>query len=517
MHHFSGPCHAPCDRKSLRVLRLLCKCTARLLAIAPQVSPPDGAGRPSAPLLSIHATVITTPPRVTQTEHHPSSKDMVLIMSAHIESLPPVIRILLEEPLEVPDNEAASRKYLRRLVPELSNQALWTLDNYVYIGENDAATLGPGFSVSPTATLNPFSWVGKCGSLECRIRAAEQFARSLGLYSDSIVIPDPFTTFTLDDKRWSADKRLQFLTNTSILKLLRPLIETGVIRFSSPLHALCSDCFEAAERKVTAAAQEVMRELATNVTYTLAEEALVIDSGNLYETPLITILPLTAHQQLQLKQGYDLKKLGMRLFVRILRNEMRQMIFTVNDASQLGTSVFSNSRLGVLALRQFGERPLNRGELDAWEIGHSALLPWIRDLTILQVVQLREMAEKALPRFRELVARSIAEPDTDRADSSNTFRELRQQTAEVKAELATFVSGGAKQAQNAYSITALAIAVYGFAGGPDAVAIAVPSLIALLQLIHGSSSPTHKREKLTTTPGYVLVKAQELLGHSSEH
>jgi hypothetical protein len=127
-------------------------------------------------------------------------------------------------------------------------------------------------------SLDPLSPDGKCRELECRVAYAHQFARTACLYADRVVISDPFS-FILDatdeditinatrgrprrvqiDDRVGAAKLVQTAVDEHIflclvvLKILKPLLEAGIIVFGPAAYPSCSNCMKA----VTAAEKQV--------------------------------------------------------------------------------------------------------------------------------------------------------------------------------------------------------------------------------------------------------------------
>ena len=109
-------------------------------------------------------------------------------------NVPPLIAVLLAEGLnEVVSSDELKKKLARAgFLRELRDQAEYTLRNWPYEGAHPSEPKGQ-FVFTASGALNPFSDIGKCVDPHCRLRSADAFARSLGLYPDYTVVPDPFT------------------------------------------------------------------------------------------------------------------------------------------------------------------------------------------------------------------------------------------------------------------------------------------------------------------------------------
>src|SRR5580698_3261797 len=92
------------------------------------------------------------------------------------------------------------------------------------------------FDIYAGSSLNPLSPAGKCNEPECVIGYAHHFARTACLYADRVVLPDPFS-FTYIEA--SAG---EILWSLGVLKVLRPLLEAGVVVFGPAAYVSCPNC-----------------------------------------------------------------------------------------------------------------------------------------------------------------------------------------------------------------------------------------------------------------------------------
>jgi hypothetical protein len=70
--------------------------------------------------------------------------------------LPPVVQIVLEEEFPESLKPGEVKRYFRRLLPELRQQANWTRENFRYI--DDGEVRPTGFTVTASGTLNPLAY-----------------------------------------------------------------------------------------------------------------------------------------------------------------------------------------------------------------------------------------------------------------------------------------------------------------------------------------------------------------------
>ena len=95
--------------------------------------------------------------------------------------------------------------------------------------------------------------------------------------------------------------------------------------------------------------------------------------------------------------------------------------------------------------------------------------------------------------------------------------EVATGAAEVKAELNALDIKREAQFRTVSGVLGMTISVYGFAGEFLAAGAAPTGLGALLGLIHTADHKDRTESaKVTSRPGYVLVKAKELLEHAEK-
>ncbi len=170
-----------------------------------------------------------------------------------VAELPPAVAFMLSE---FPGNNLALPDVSKRLddtsfVRDFLDQCLAGIGTFEYADRLEARI--DKFDVYAGHSLNPFSPNGKCRMLECRIAYAHQFARTACLYADRVVIPDPFSFIV--DATYE-----EIFESLVVLKILKPLLEAGIIVFSPAAYASCSDCMKAVRTAEKQLATELWKE-----------------------------------------------------------------------------------------------------------------------------------------------------------------------------------------------------------------------------------------------------------------
>ena len=347
--------------------------------------------------------------------------------------LPPAIQLIKSE-IKIEDNSPQEiLKDIKKLIPELMRQSEWALENFDYSDspnirrEND-------FAISPVSGLNPFDNRGKCSELNCRIKTALNFSRTFGLYGDVIYVPDSFTDILSIKDKWSDTSLRHLCTEIIIIKILLPLIESGVIRFTHPIQPYCISCMEKMEQTLEILTYEMLEDVVDEVNISFTDSSFSIDTHNLHIPSIIRnryfkskVSKKTIDKNIQ-KALYDL-----------VSDEVHNHLFAMNSARDNQATVVSNSRLGLDSLKRLEgtKNELNNVE---WERARTIELPWVSKLMPAEIVMLREDASQALPQFRELMHRKIVLEndgglDDDEKKTHQMLSELRVQAIDVKSEI----------------------------------------------------------------------------------
>jgi hypothetical protein len=165
------------------------------------------------------------------------------------ERLTPVMQLMVSEGLlDLPTPSALAKRLSRRFMREIFDQTGHTIQSYPY--ENHVrASPSDAFRVTLGPTLDPFSEAAKCEEFACRVSTAERFARSIPLYVDQAIVPDPITAVLFQEEPPSIQRLAQELhPRLGVLRTVMPLVDAGIVRFSASAHAVCAHCKAERER-----------------------------------------------------------------------------------------------------------------------------------------------------------------------------------------------------------------------------------------------------------------------------
>jgi hypothetical protein len=419
-----------------------------------------------------------------------------------IPSAPPALLLMLREFASGAKWEDV-RKRIKAIVPDLKEQSFGFESQNVSRSEPPRPT---SFDVHLHGALDLLSGNG-CVAPECRVAAAERLARSIGLIADQVWLTDHLSTEVMGMGRPTNDAIERLMQQAIVLAPLLPLIEARIVRFRSPWIATCADCDQEFEHEVEARSQEVFKIFRRDFKVKPSKAGgFFVSTGKAFEPTLFLHSVNTSPKRMPSNREYALHAVA---------DQMRQVLWAAREASMTGGSIFTNSRVGLAGLLQEEGRLPDRKSLLLFDSDRAFEVPWVSQLNAAQILQLREEASLALPAFRELLARALVQtgPEVSIASSRELISELRAQAAEVRAELSVKRKKSALYWKTTYGVLGLALSAYGVA--KDQVVPGIAGLLPILQLLI-SHKTGHEADiaKLTTRPGYVLVKAQDLLEHA---
>jgi len=347
-----------------------------------------------------------------------------------------------------------------------------------------------------------------CVALDCRVAAAERLARSLGLIADRIWLTDHLSTEVMSIGSATNDAIDRLIHHAVALAPLLPLIKAGIVRFRSPWIATCASCSYEFEAEVESATEAILRTFSRQVRVELnASGGYFVRTGNFFVPPLVHHSHDKNHANAPSAKEYA---------ASLIAKEVRHILWAAREATFTRGSVFSNSRVALAGMLQCdGRLPNGQREFRAFEDSRAFDLPWVSELNPSQILQLREEASKAIPSLRELLARATTSDGSEPTDSSGAsiISELRAQAEEVRAELSVKKTKSARYWRTAYGVLRLGISAYGVS--TDQVLAAMGGLLPIIQLlIEHRTTHESDTEKLKIRPGYVLVKAQDILAHA---
>ncbi len=347
----------------------------------------------------------------------------------------------------------------------------------------------------------------------------------MGVWAEEAYIPDVFSIRLLNAPRISRRWLERFTRDVAVLRELLPLVRAGVLKFANATFVVCAHC----RREATEDSAEILvREFASEFEFIhshpsgwLKVRSVPILGESTIEYRIPPALRPAANtlvaSQKRKRLPRDANELRRSLLKNLLNERLRGVFLDLKSAQALHSVVISGTRTDVLCVRTLEQGLPELANIDEWEQQREIKVPWVSDLTSTEVVRLREQAASALPRFREVVASSLAGSDDHVPRSpSAVISELRAQAAEVEAELKALAPRIRKRDRTTVALISTGLALYGFEAAGIPGMAAAGQLATTLGLIHGFARADGAEEaKLKSRPGYVLLKARELLSARS--
>lgn len=428
-------------------------------------------------------------------------------MIEDLPDVPPAVALIAGE-LAPTDDPNTLRKKIAVILPELREQS----ETFLEIHNSRASDREPGnrFDVHLHGAIDPLSKVG-CTELACRVAAAQRLSRSVGLIADRVWLTDHLSDRILSCEDATPEALDEIVDDFLVVAQLLPLIAAGVVRFRSPWISSCESCAAHFDREVSEISQHVSDAFLSE--FSLGHEP--------YEHPYVDVGNAVVPSMVQVFLEKDLSKLPTieEYALYWVREQVNSALWVAREASFTNGAVISNSRAALAGLLQADGRIVDRETLMLLENERSFTVPWVSRLDAAQIVQLREEAAIALPRFREKMAAAMAFDDSSKAGASqgsDLVLELREQAEEVRSELAIAQKSSARFWKTTYGMLGLGLSAYGVS--TDQVLAGVGGLLPLIQLLISHKAGQEKETlKHKSRPGYVLMKAQDILAHGEGH
>lgn len=425
-------------------------------------------------------------------------------MIEELPDVPPALSLLFAE-VALSTSWQESRRRIKDLLPTLRDQSgIFLVENSKRLNYSRDPFR---FEIHLHGSLDLLMGDG-CVNLECRVNAADHVARSVGLIADRVWLTDTFSERFLDFGRATNAKLDQVMSDVVVLARLLPLIKAGIIRFRSPWIPTCAACAAEFDGQVERTASEMTHVFRRDFSVKRRPDGgFVGHTGKCFEPPLVMHSYKTDMEAIPSARSFAASS--------IIR-EIRSTLWVAREASLTGGSILSNSRLGLSGLLQQEGRLPDRRSLLLLDREREISVPWVSELDAAQIVQLREEASKALPAFRNCIAKALSISDSEVSPSRSTnsiVAELREQAQEVRSELKLRRASSSRYWKTTYGLLGLGLSAYGVAS--DQLLPGIGGLLPVIQLlIAHKAGHEADLERLSTRPGYVLVKAQDLLAHA---
>ena len=432
--------------------------------------------------------------------------------------LPPTVELMLSEvPTFESPFELLDHLLKRGLVRELVAQAEYTRNKWQF--EHQPRNQRGMLRLCPAGGLNPFDKWGKCMDVACTTATAERFARTVGLYSDDVVVMDTITSLILRFRPDAYGDRMLLNSNVAALRALEPLLRAGIVRFGMD-PPVCVQCDKALDSFVASNVPETVTHLKEGLRYDLQEREGEFFLGLYFSgdpfawgqpiPPEIaarfrrTEVPLTPTRY----EGVVLLR-----FLRTIAESLERTILRGATTSVRSKGIFAAADPIIGRVWESAQGAQVEARLDLQQM-QSVDLPFIGELTPAETIILREEASRALPAFRARIEASV-QGAQDRGAAARAVSELRAQALEVRAELGAVRAGQSWRTGLVTGSVGLAVGILA-ASPPAPVAVAaLASALAAVSLMHPHTANAKKETaKLEALPGYVFVAAEDVLRHA---
>lgn len=275
-----------------------------------------------------------------------------------------------------------------------------------------------------------------CSGLNCRRERAEQLAHFAALYSDRVYIRNLFSDYVehLDDRHLPDESvlRERFAEDLEILTYLRPFIEAEkILPITAPnycLHCLAKHSGLQGERQLTKSLRSLVQRMEDEIDASLSysaeglyhihakgpEDLLAHGSSHWLGNTAPPNLDTMPRIYERIQKGktvhlsrWALRKIGYPAYLASFHR--RSIIFELSLAQCLGTGFLTDMSLHVQFLKE-----LSSGspwvERDALVERHlTCLVPFLKELSPAEVLQVREKEEDAFILFKSALAEAIGE------------------------------------------------------------------------------------------------------------
>lgn len=175
--------------------------------------------------------------------------------------VPPALLLLAQETAQC-RSWTDLRRRVRSMLRDLRDQSeVFERDS---IARADDSPRSTRFDVHLDGALNLLSGKG-CPAPECRLKAADRLAQSLGLIADRVWITDLLSEKFIEMRKPTNEQLDDVLHDFLVLTRLLPLIVAGIVKFRSPWTPTCSACAADFTSRLESATDEVAKTFSKHV------------------------------------------------------------------------------------------------------------------------------------------------------------------------------------------------------------------------------------------------------------
>ncbi|MBS3018324.1 hypothetical protein DJFAAGMI_01056 [Comamonas sp. PE63] len=392
---------------------------------------------------------------------------------------------------------------LKELIPVLQEQSRYFSIERLNSDNNSNYN---NFKIYADSGLDILDPRANCINLNCRIEASNRLAKSLGLIADKFYITDHITDSLCNNNSFNDNEIVALLDNYTIIYNLMPLVIKGIIQFNEAVRPICISCLKNFEEEVDDITDNLYSKFRNCFTLEpMGNRNFAIHTEDLFNPPVVL--------RVEKKHKKWRKKIDWEDQYRyIIRSEVRKSLWTGSMAGKNLGSVFTNSSAGIAAVLHKEGKFSSAGPKNIFDQKREFSIPWVNDLDILQIIELREEAHRAFPLFREKISYHLTGFGNTESPE-NIINELKYESKQVTNELDIIAKKSVSFWKKPFNLMSLGVAAVSIA--VDQPLGAATGLLPLLQYLGDHRHEKHSEEEsIKSKPGYVLVKAAQILKHA---
>ena len=283
-------------------------------------------------------------------------------------------------------------------------------------------------SFSHCASIPMGGGLGECNARRCRIERADELARFAALYSDFVYFHNFFAdtapSFSHPPDQDDEEVRRRIATDLEVLLYLRPLIEAGLLVPYSTPHTYCVGCFakltigEEAGHRVNKALKtmstELLDDMSLELEYADGEFLTRFRSPKRISGHETAIFTYTDPPSAIESRPRILERILLGQRVTVSKTLTKELAIHKHEASKLlysaiyqmavaetsGASFLTHRQVEIDMLRAISADDDIRERNTVLESNLTSIVPFVSDVPIAKLAQLRHREEDAFVRYR---------------------------------------------------------------------------------------------------------------------
>ena len=280
-----------------------------------------------------------------------------------------------------------------------------------------------------------------CGAIKCRTKQVIDLIKFSILYSDSVLISNPFDFFynyNFDFKNAEQEYffRIKFLGSLLNISLMKPLIENRKIRINNTIRVLCSNCkkrVKKAEEKIQEklwkfGEDKIYSELRKSITLQIKDGALFINGLGEYisEDRVVLNFGVLPKEIVRLagKSEKEIKKsrIPIVVFNKIIREAIDSLMLQKFDPLEGNRFTYlTNNKIETQMIDNLSEIKTEHLYKQNIVNGLAHLIPILDNINLKKLMDFRKNNPDVFVEYQKSLQRAILEPN--KCKSEKEFKE----------------------------------------------------------------------------------------------